>query len=157
MTNQNNERPIDFYGSDFGVNPNNPHGLQLQFESQEDGEWLRVLGETQVATHFEGPPGHVHGGITFSILDEAMGRVSHINGFKSLSATMTIDWHLPTPLNTLLKIEAWVVKTEGKKAYTASTIIIPDGRKAVSATGLYIARPDLFDMMLAKREEQRNQ
>lgn len=150
-------RQVDFYGSDFGVNPNNPHGLQLQLVSEQDGEWIRVTGETIVADHFEGPPGHVHGGISFAILDEAMGRVSHVNGFKSLSATMTIDWHTPTPLNTPLRIEAWVLNTKGNKAFTESAIFLPDGKKAVSATGLYIARPDLFDKLIAEKQKRSEQ
>ena len=145
------KRNSGFYGSDFGVNPNNPHGLQLKFDSHPHGQWLKVSCQTTVANHFEGPPGHVHGGITFSILDEAMGRVSHINGYKSLSVTMTIDWHLPTPLNTLLTVDADLTRADGDKIYTQGQIALPDGRIAVSATGIYVARPELFKKFLNKR------
>ena len=60
-------------GSFFGGNPNNPGGLQLKFiPAKSDNGTTIVRAETVVEQTFEGPPGHIHGGITSAILDEAM-------------------------------------------------------------------------------------
>lgn len=106
--------------------------------------------ETSVTDTFEGPPGHVHGGISSAILDEAMGNVCFKNKFFCVSATQTTDWHRPTPLNTPLVVEAIVKHVEGKKVTTESKLMLNDGTVLVTAHGVYINRPDLFKKFAAQ-------
>lgn len=108
-----------------------------------------VRAQTNVATTFEGPPGHVHGGITSAILDEAMGNVCFKNGFFCVSASQTTDWHRPTPLQTDLIIEGQIKKAEGKKITTTAKLMLKDGTVLVTAHGIYIDRPDLFKKFAA--------
>ncbi|MFT5193925.1 MAG: acyl-coenzyme A thioesterase PaaI-like protein [Cellvibrionaceae bacterium] len=144
-------------GSFFGANPNNPGGLQLEFVPIKTEDGIMVRAETSVEQKFEGPPGHVHGGISSAILDEAMGNVCFKNGYTCVSATQTTDWHRPTPLKTVLIIEAHIKHVEGKKVSTESKLMLEDGTILVSATGIYINRPDLFKKFaaaLAGQEER---
>ena len=53
----------------FGCSKENPIGLQLQFVT-EDGV---AKGEFHPGKYHQGWPGAVHGGILFSLLDEAGG------------------------------------------------------------------------------------
>ena len=105
--------------------------------------------ETSVTDTFEGPPGHVHGGISSAILDESMGNVCFKNKFFCVSATQTTDWHRPTPLNTPLVIEATIKEVHGKKVTTESRLMLKDGTVLVTAHGVYIHRPDLFKKFAA--------
>ncbi|MEM8862759.1 MAG: PaaI family thioesterase [Chloroflexota bacterium] len=138
-------------GSFFGVNPDNPGGLHLHFQPvKTDGEYLTVRAETSVSETFEGPPGHVHGGISSAILDEAMGNVCFKNKFFCVSATQTTDWHRPTPLNTPLVIEGNIKEVDGKKITAESKLMLGDGTVLVTAHGVYIHRPDLFEKFAAQ-------
>lgn len=137
-------------GSFFGGNPDNTGGLRLEFETieAEDGT-LIVRAETTVGQTFEGPPGHVHGGISSAILDEAMGNACFKNGYFCVSATQTTDWHRPTPLNTKLILEAYIDKVKGSKIFPKSKLMLEDGTLLVSAHGVYINREDLFKKFAA--------
>jgi acyl-coenzyme A thioesterase PaaI-like protein len=141
-------------GSFFGANPNNPGGLQLEFVPIETESGIMVRAKTAVATKFEGPPGHVHGGITSAILDEAMGNACFRNGYFCVSATQTTDWHRPTPLNTKLILEATLNRVDGKKLFPESKLMLEDGTVLVSAHGVYIDRPDLFQKFAAALEKK---
>lgn len=141
-------------GSFFGGNPNNPGGLQLEFVPLETKNGTMVRAETFVEKKFEGPPGHVHGGITSAILDEAMGNVCFKNGYFCVSATQTTNWHRPTPLNTKLILEAHIDKVDGKKIFPKSKLMLEDGTIVVSAHGVYINRRDLFKKFAEALEGQ---
>ena len=54
----------------FGCGIENVHGLQLQFETNPDGDG--VLTHVTLAPRFEGYMGVAHGGIISTILDEVM-------------------------------------------------------------------------------------
>ncbi|MFK7804969.1 MAG: PaaI family thioesterase [Anaerolineae bacterium] len=137
-------------GSFFGVSPQNPGGLHLYFKPIEtDSGFIMVRAETSVSATFEGPPGHVHGGITSAILDEAMGNTCFKNDFFCVSATQTTDWHRPTPLNTPLVIEAHIKKVKGDKIMPESKLMLEDGTILVTAHGVYVNRPDLFKKFAA--------
>lgn len=109
-----------------------------------------MRAETQVAETFEGPPGHVHGGISSAILDEAMGNVCFKNKFFCVSATQMTNWHRPTPLNTPLVIESNIQAVDGKKVTAGSRLMLTDGTILVTARGVYIHRPDLFKKFAAQ-------
>ena len=137
-------------GSFFGSSPDNPGGLHLNFELIESADrFNRTRAITQVSNTFEGPPGHVHGGITSAILDEAMGNTCFKNQFYCLSANQMTNWLRPTPLNTTIIIEGWIEKVEGDKVYPHAHLTLEDGTVLVSAYGLYIHRPELFKKFAA--------
>ena len=121
----------------FGCAQENRHGLHLRF--QETSENAGVECEFGVPRRFEGPPGHVHGGIIATILDEAMGKVNRQKGIVALTRHMSIDYLQPVPLATMLRAVGWPVKVEGRKHFHAGEIRALDGRVLARGEGVFIA------------------
>jgi acyl-coenzyme A thioesterase PaaI-like protein len=132
--------PLPGHGVCFVCGHENPCGLGLDW--YRDGE--RVASDFTTAPTLQGPPGHVHGGASAAILDEAMGKIVWLSGLQVVLATMTLDYAKPTPLGVQVRAEAWIERIEGRKAYAASHLLLSDGSVAVRATGLYIDVPDFF-------------
>lgn len=139
-----NPRPTRRRGSYYLTDLSNPHGLHLTLQfRQEEGRHIAYVAFT-LPVYVEGPPGHAHGGIPATIIDELMGTAAWFAGFKVVTANMSFDYHAPVPLETSLTAEGWVVETRGKKVYTAGKLSLPNGQKAVTGRGLFIHAPHLF-------------
>jgi uncharacterized protein (TIGR00369 family) len=119
----------------FGCAPGNRQGLRLKFVEDAAG----VTSEFRLARRFEGPPGHVHGGIIATILDEAMGKVNRQNRVVALTRRMSIDYLQPVPLGVKLSAVGWAVKQEGRKHFLAGEIRTPEGDVLARSEGLFIA------------------
>ncbi len=121
----------------FGCAPGNRYGLRLRFkENAEDGSVTCVF---RIARRFEGPPGHVHGGIIATILDEAMGKVNRQKGVVALTRRMSIDYLQPVPLGVRLAAVGWPLKQDGRKHFHAGEIRTAEGVVLARAEGLFIA------------------
>lgn len=121
----------------FGCSPINRHGLHLQFrDNTNDGS---VECDFCLARRFEGPPGHVHGGIIATILDEAMGKVSRQKGIVALTRHLSVDYLQPVPLGVKLHAVGWPVRTEGRKHFHAAEIRTSDGVALARSEGLFLA------------------
>jgi acyl-coenzyme A thioesterase PaaI-like protein len=88
----------EFANNCFGCGPANEAGLRLEFVL--DKERGRFVCQFQLADRFVGPPGHAHGGIIATILDEAMGKVNKLRNVIALTGRMEIDYLRPVPLST---------------------------------------------------------
>lgn len=121
----------------FGCSPINPHGLRLKFH-ENVGE-ISVESMFLIAPRFEGPPGHVHGGIIATILDEAMGKVSRQKGVVALTRRMSIDYLQPVPLGVHLRALGWHVSQNGRKHFHAGEIRSMNGDVLARSEGLFIA------------------
>ncbi len=121
----------------FGCAAENRHGLHLHFADNRTKAGVECL--FRVARRFEGPPGHVHGGIIATILDEAMGKVNRQKGVVALTRRMSIDYLLPVPLQTKLRAVGWEVRQEGRKHFRAGEIRLLSGEVLARSEGLFIA------------------
>lgn len=134
------------HGLCFVCGQQNPNGMGLTWYTRPDEQHGLVLFTDFLFTLAQqGPPGHAHGGASAAVLDEAMGAVCWQSGLQVLLANLNLDYHLPVPLETPLRLEAWVDKRNGRKAFAQSHLLLPSGKTAVSGTGLYIHSPHLFD------------
>jgi uncharacterized protein (TIGR00369 family) len=131
----------------FGCAPANRQGLKLRFTEDDTG----VASVFRVARRFEGPPGHVHGGIIATILDEAMGKVNRKKGVVALTRRMAIDYLQPVPLEVKLRAVGWPVRQEGRKYFMAGEIRTLSGDVLARSEGLFIA-VDPAEMMRKHRE-----
>jgi uncharacterized protein (TIGR00369 family) len=121
----------------FGCAKENRHGLHLRFKETPDN--AGVVCEFRMPRRFEGPPGHVHGGIIATILDEAMGKVNRQKGIVALTRHISIDYLLPVPLATRLRAVGWPVKVEGRKHFHAGEIRALDGTVLARGDGVFVA------------------
>jgi len=135
-------KPLPFHGSCLVCGNENPHGMGLTWYVEEDGTITAsfVLNETQ-----QGPPGHAHGGASAAILDEAMGAAVWYAGHNVAVVHLSLDYRKPVPLHQSLSCRARMERQEGRKIYASGEIYLPDGAVAVSARGIFVAAPHLFD------------
>lgn len=101
----------------------NTYGLKLVLESEEEGH---VSGKITIPARFEGWPGIVHGGVLAAILDEAGGRTTETESFPKqtfLTGTLTAHYRHPVHSETLLFVEAELVRRKGRVVNAKSCIM----------------------------------
>jgi uncharacterized protein (TIGR00369 family) len=97
----------------FACGKNNPDGMRLKFvyDDERDGFICRF----RLRKRFTGPPGHAHGGIIATILDEAMGKVNRLREVIALTSQISVDYLRPVPLNRPLRVESREVNVHGRR------------------------------------------
>src|SRR3954447_12596972 len=108
--------------------------LRLTLEPGEGEEYV-VTGEVTFGAAYEGPPGHVHGGLVAAMFDELLGYAQLSPGF---TAYLKVDYRKPTPLRRRLDLVAWVDSVDGRKRMVRGLCTL-DGRLLSEAEGLFIA------------------
>jgi uncharacterized protein (TIGR00369 family) len=134
----------------FGCAPANRQGLRLRFQQKPETGSVECI--FRMPRRFEGPPGHVHGGIIATILDEAMGKVNRQKGIVALTRHISIDYLQPVPLGVKLLAVGWPVKQEGRKHFHAGEIRALDGSVLARSKGIFVAIDP--EEMFRKHKEQ---
>ena len=62
---------------------NNPDGMRLKFTLDEERQTF--VCRFRLSKRYTGPPGHCHGGIIATILDDAMGKVNKLRHVIALT------------------------------------------------------------------------
>lgn len=101
-----------------------------------------VSTEVDLGAAYEGPVGHVHGGVCSLILDHLLGATAHRPGHPAFTGTLQLRYVRPTPLGPL-RAEAWVEHEDGRKTYARGRILCA-GQTTVEAQGVFI-RPRSAD------------
>lgn len=86
---------------------------------------------------YEGPPGHVHGGVCAMILDHVLGATAHLPGKPAVTGTLTLRYLSGTPLGQPLHAQAHVERIDGVKTFAVGHIACSDG-VTVEAEGIFI-------------------
>lgn len=107
----------------FGCGSENPIGLKLCF--QRDGD--KVEAEFTPSELHQGWPGLVHGGILFTLLDEAMGYAFLPRGINGVTARAETAFKRPARVGETLHIVASISKDSRRLVETAATITLGDG------------------------------
>ena len=113
----------------------NPVAPPLKVERGPDGG---IFAEFHLGAAYEGPPGHVHGGVAALILDHVLGEVatSGASNKPRLTGTITMRYRRITPLGDL-RVDASIVRTEGIKAFAVGQLSDSAG-VTVEAEGVFI-------------------
>src|SRR6202044_2649634 len=82
----------------FGCGPANPQGLHLVFTTDSNPEATTATAHLKLDRLHEGPPGHIHGGIVATLLDEAMSKLNRPLDVIAMTRHMEIDYLRPAPL-----------------------------------------------------------
>ncbi|MGW9497145.1 PaaI family thioesterase [Streptomyces prasinus] len=96
-----------------------------------------VEGTVTLDLPYQGPPGHVHGGVSALLLDHTLGVANHWAGPSGMTAELTLRYLRPTPLFEPLTVTGRQVSVDGSRIRTAGEISA-GGRTCVTAEGLFI-------------------
>lgn len=99
----------------------------------ESGE---VSADFHLGAAYEGPPGHVHGGVAALILDHVLGEAASRDRQPRFTGTITMRYLRPTKLGSL-HTAAISTGTEGVKTYCRGHIADAEGI-TVQAEGVFI-------------------
>jgi acyl-coenzyme A thioesterase PaaI-like protein len=117
-------------GHCFGCGQNNPAGLKLVFTRNKDV----VKTVYRPAPLFQGWPGLLHGGITGTLLDEAMSHAAYATGNTCLTAESTLRIRQPIPLDAELVVTARITRRRRKVIETEGRICLSDGTILAEST-----------------------
>ena len=121
----------------FGCGKNNPEGMRLKFTYDEERDCF--VCRFRLSKRYTGPPGHAHGGIIATILDEAMGKVNKLRHVVALTSQITVDYLKPVPLNKPLRVESREVRVRGREHVNMAEILSQKGEVLARSRGLFIA------------------
>jgi acyl-coenzyme A thioesterase PaaI-like protein len=111
----------------------NPIAPPLVIRRAADGG---IHTDFHLGAAYEGPPGHVHGGISALVLDHVLGEAASTAENPRLTGTISMRYLRTTPLGDL-HAEARIVRTEGIKTFAVGHIADADGI-TVEAEGVFI-------------------
>jgi uncharacterized protein (TIGR00369 family) len=121
----------------FACGRNNPEGMRLKFSYDEERDCF--VCRFRLGKRFTGPPGHCHGGIIATLLDEAMGKVNKLRHVVALTSEITVKYLKPVPLNKPLRVESREVRVRGRKHVNMAEILNQKGEVLAQGQGLFIA------------------
>jgi acyl-coenzyme A thioesterase PaaI-like protein len=111
----------------------NPTAPPLVIQQDPQGG---VFADFHLGAAYEGPPGHVHGGVAALILDHVLGEAASSPEKPRLTGTITMRYLRTTPLGDL-RVRAAIVRSEGIKTFAAGHLADADG-VTVEAEGVFI-------------------
>lgn len=111
----------------------NPIAPPLTIERAPDGS---VFTDFYMGAAYEGPPGHVHGGVSALVLDHVLGEMAANAESPRFTGTITLRYLRPTRLGQL-RAEARITRTDGIKAFASGHLSDEDGI-TVEAEGVFI-------------------
>ncbi len=121
----------------FACGMNNPDGMHMKFSLDEK---RRVAtSRFRLSKRYTGPPGHCHGGIIATILDDAMGKVNKLRHVVALTREMTIEYLKPVPLHKPLLVEGREIKVRGRTHVNQAEILNGKGEVLARSRGIFIA------------------
>jgi len=122
---------FETYGNCFVCGMNNPNGLRLSFEIDEERQTLK---STFIASPtFQGWDGIVHGGIVSTLLDEAMAKLIYELGYQAVTVSLEIRFKKPAPIFEPLSIYGEITEVSKRLIRAKAHIANKDG--TILATG----------------------
>ena len=121
----------------FACGKNNADGMRLKFAYDEERDCF--LCRFRLRKRFTGPPGHAHGGIIATILDEAMGKLNRLREVVALTSQITVDYLRPVPLNWPLRVESREISVRERRHIHRAEILNDKNEVLASSRGTFIA------------------
>lgn len=112
----------------------NPVAPPLVIHHEPDGV---VWSEFVLGAPYEGPPGHVHGGVCALILDHVLGATAHQPLRPAYTGSLILRYLRKTELGRPLRAKAYVERVDGVKTFSTGYIADDEG-PTVEAEGIFI-------------------
>jgi uncharacterized protein (TIGR00369 family) len=136
----------------FGCGLDNPTGLRLRFFTDAD---QNIVCHFRLAGRFAGPPGHAHGGIIATLLDEAMSKANRARGIVAMTRALDVQYLRPVPLGQPLVLTASHVSTSGRRHHTEAALADATGHALATATAIFVTiPPDLLHQLQSASSEK---
>jgi uncharacterized protein (TIGR00369 family) len=121
----------------FACGQDNAGGMHLKFTLDEPRQTF--VCRFRLGKRYTGPPGHCHGGIIATILDDAMGKVNKLRHVVALTKEMTVEYLKPVPLHQPLRVEGREVSVHGRQHINMAEICNDKGEVLARSRGTFIA------------------
>jgi uncharacterized protein (TIGR00369 family) len=121
----------------FACGQNNPDGMRLKFTLDEARQTF--VCKFRLSKRYTGPPGHRHGGIIATILDDAMGKVNKLRQVVALTKEMTVEYLKPVPLHKPLHVEGREVSVKGRVHVNSAEIRNEKDEVLARSKGTFVA------------------
>jgi uncharacterized protein (TIGR00369 family) len=121
----------------FACGPDNSGGMHLKFTLDEVRRTF--VCRFRLGKRYTGPPGHCHGGIIATILDDAMGKVNKLHHVIALTKEMTVEYLKPVPLDKPLRVEGREVSVHGHRHINMAEILNENNEVLARSRGTFIA------------------
>jgi uncharacterized protein (TIGR00369 family) len=136
----------------FGCGLDNPSGLRLRFFTDAD---QNIVCRLRLAGRFAGPPGHAHGGIIATLLDEAMSKTNRARGIVAMTRALDVQYLRPVPLGQPLVLTARHVSASGRRQHTEATLTNASGQTLATATAVFVTvPPDLLHQLQSRQGDK---
>jgi len=122
----------------FVCGQNNPRGLQLRFQRQDDGG---ITATWIPAAAWEGFRGIVHGGVVSTVLDEAMSKAVAGTGTEALTAELRVRFRRHVTSGVAFLIRGWVVRQNRRLMKTEAVLLAADGTEHAHAWATFLPLP----------------
>lgn len=112
----------------FVCGPQNPRGLQIAFRFEAG----RCIGRFTPGEHHMGFDRVTHGGIVFSVLDDAMGNWLFLQGARGVTAKCEIRYRQPLPIGTEVEAVCRLRQRRGRLMVLDATLARVDDESVVA-------------------------
>ena len=120
----------------FACGPDNPGGMHLKFFADASGR--KYFCNFRLSNRYAGPPGHCHGGIIATILDDAMSKLNKLRDLPAATARMTVEYLRPVPLHTSLRVESHEISKRGRRLTRKAEICDAKGTVLARSRGVFV-------------------
>lgn len=143
---------LSWVGTDFQSMPKTRGGVPLCGACRASGRCRLGVTQEQLIDDIltsdlvcgadqEGGPQVAHGGWTASVLDEVLGHVPLRHDQLTVTATLTVNFRKPVPIDRPLQVRAWIDKVDGRKWYISGELVLASTNSVLgTATGIWVAR-----------------
>jgi len=120
----------------FACGPDNPAGMHLKFAADQTGK--QFVCRFRLSKRYTGPPGHCHGGIIATILDDAMSKLNRLFEAPAATSKMTVEYLRPVPLNRHLEVRSRSMGKRGRRLTHLAEIRDEKGTVLARSRGVFI-------------------
>ena len=120
----------------FACGKDNPQGMHLKFFLDRDSN--HFVSHFRLSKRYTGPPGHCHGGIIATILDDAMSKLSKLRDVIAATSRMTVEYRRPVPLNKRLRVESREISKRGRRLTRVAEIVDEKGSVLARGRGVFV-------------------
>ena len=119
----------------FACGSKNPISLNLNFNFYEEN---KVKAEFKPTRNLQGFQDILHGGITTTVMDEAMAKVINLQGIKAVTAEINVRFKQAVPVEKEYIVQGVLQKQKKKIIFTESFLKDKNDNLYASATAKFM-------------------